>query len=315
MRLKTKYAAIFLTMALLLSGCSSLKSGVLNPQGPVAKEQYDLIIWSIVLMSIVFIAVIVLFVYMLVKYRAKSSDEDYVETEEKENKWLEILWTAIPVVIIIALSIPTVKSTFKLEKSPSPNQKPITIQVTSANWKWIFKYPEQGIETVNYVNIPANVPVRFQLNAVGPMNSFWVPELGGQEYTMPGMTMYLWLEADKAGTYIGRSANFSGKDFTHMQFNVHSLEKGKFDEWIANVKKSAPKQTTDMFKQLLQPGVVKEQTYSSYPNVDVNRLDENGNPIIAPNSHQHGKSDDTEMKMDMNMNMDMNSNSHHNMNH
>ncbi|WP_028776429.1 cytochrome aa3 quinol oxidase subunit II [Shimazuella kribbensis] len=313
MRLKTGYVAIFFTMALLLSGCSSLKSGVLNPQGPVAQKQYDLIIWSIVLMSIVFIAVIVLFVYMLVKYRAKSTNEDYVEPEEKENKWLEVLWTAIPVVIIIALAIPTVKTTFSLEKSPSPNQKPITIQVTSANWKWIFKYPEQGIQTVNYVNIPANVPVRFQLNAVGPMNSFWVPELGGQEYTMPGMTMYLWLEADKAGTFIGRSANFSGKDFTHMQFNVNSLEKTKFEDWVANVKKTAPKQTEKMFKDLLKPGVVKEQTYSSYPNIDVNRLDENGNPILEPQSptHHHGNGgkEDNEHKE---LEMDMNHNSHTN---
>jgi cytochrome aa3-600 menaquinol oxidase subunit 2 len=314
MRLKTGYAAIFLTMALLLSGCSSLKTGVLNPQGPVAKEQYDLIMWSIVLMSIVFIAVIVLFVYMLVKYRAKSSNEDYVEPEEKENKWLEIIWTTIPVVIIIALAIPTVKSTFKLEKSPSPNQKPITIQVTSADWKWIFKYPEQGIETVNYVKIPANVPVRFELNAVGPMNSFWVPELGGQEYTMPGMTMYLWLEADNPGTYIGRSANFSGKDFTHMQFNVHSVTQSDFDTWVAKVKKTAPKQTEAMFKELLKPGLVKEQTYSSYPDVDVNKLDEKGNPILEPiTPHHHGteeKQADSEKKPD-NKTTDSNSHNHH----
>lgn len=314
MRLKTGYVAIFLTMALLLSGCSSLKTGVLNPQGPVAKEQYDLIMWSVVLMSIVFIAVIVLFVYMLVKYRAKSSNEDYVEPEEKENKWLEVIWTTIPVVIIIALAIPTVKSTFKLEKSPSPNQKPITIQVTSADWKWIFKYPEQGIETVNYVKIPANVPIRFELNAVGPMNSFWVPELGGQEYTMPGMTMYLWLEADNPGTYIGRSANFSGKDFTHMQFNVHSVAQSDFDAWVTKVKKTAPKQTEAMFKELLKPGLVKEQTYSSYPDVDVNKLDEKGNPILEPTTpHHHGteeKQTDNEKQSD-NKTTDSNSHNHH----
>lgn len=314
MRLKTGYVAIFLTMALLLSGCSSLKTGVLNPQGPVAKEQYDLIMWSVVLMSIVFIAVIVLFVYMLVKYRAKSSNEDYVEPEEKENKWLEVIWTTIPVVIIIALAIPTVKSTFKLEKSPSPNQKPITIQVTSADWKWIFKYPEQGIETVNYVKIPANVPIRFELNAVGPMNSFWVPELGGQEYTMPGMTMYLWLEADNPGTYIGRSANFSGKDFTHMQFNVHSATQSDFDAWVTKVKKTAPKQTEAMFKELLKPGLVKEQTYSSYPDVDVNKLDEKGNPILEPTTpHHHGaeeKQTDNEKQSD-NKTTDSDSHNHH----
>lgn len=282
MRKKPAFAAIFLTIVFVLSGCSSLKQGVLNPQGPVAQEQFDLMIWSIVLMSIVFIAVIVLFVYMLVKYRAKSDDEPYVEVDEKESKWLEVLWTGIPVIIIIALAIPTVKSTFKLEESPSPNKQPITIQVTSADWKWIFNYPEQGIQTVNYVKIPANTPVRFQLNAVGPMNSFWVPELGGQEYTMPGMTMYLWLEADKPGTYIGRSANFSGKGFTHMDFRVQSLPTNEFNNWVKQVKETAPAQTAEMFQKLLKPGLVGEQTYSSYPEVDVNQLDEHGNPMLTP---------------------------------
>lgn len=299
MRYKALYVVPVLAMISLLSGCSTIQSGVLNPQGPVAHEQFNLIIWSIILMSIVFIAVVVLFVYMLVKYRAKSGDENIEMPEEKEKKWLEIVWTAIPIVIIIAIAIPTVNSTFKLDSSPNPNQKPITIQVTSANWKWIFKYPEQGIETVNYVNIPANVPVRFQLNAVGPMNSFWVPELGGQEYTMPGMTMYLWLEADHSGKYTGRSANFSGVGFTHMQFTVRSLTNSDFQSWVSSVKQTAPKQTATMYYQLLKPSLVKEMTFSSYPAINDNQLDENSKPM------NDKKSSNSNMKMDMNMNMKM----------
>ncbi|MBJ6949772.1 cytochrome aa3 quinol oxidase subunit II, partial [Vibrio cholerae] len=91
-------------------------------------------------------------------------------------------------IIVIALSIPTVKATYASEEVPKESKhiKPVEIYVTSANWKWLFSYPEEKIETVNYLNIPAGVPIQFKLTSVGPMNAFWVPELGGMKYTKVG---------------------------------------------------------------------------------------------------------------------------------
>ena len=248
----------------LLTGCS-MQTGILNPQGPVAQKQYDLILWSVILMMVIFVAVSILFVYMIVKYRAKPENEGYEPPDIEGSRKLEVVWTLIPVVIVALLAIPTVKTTFDLETSPSPHKEPMVIEVTSADWKWIFKYPEQGIATVNHLKIPAGVPVKFQLNAVGPMNSFWIPELGGQEYTMPDMEMVLWLEADRPGKYQGRSANFSGEGFTHMTFDVESVQASDFDQWVQSVKKSAPAMTETEYQQLLEPGLVEEKTYSSFP--------------------------------------------------
>jgi cytochrome aa3-600 menaquinol oxidase subunit 2 len=300
-----KWAVTVPGLFLLLTGCAPIKSGVLNPQGPVAKKEYDLILWSVGLMLIIFSVVSVLFIYMLVKYRASQENEGYEPPEESDNKLLEIIWTAIPVVIVTALAIPTCIQTFALEKSPSPNKKPLVIEVTSADWKWIFKYPEQGIETVNYVKIPANVPVRFELNAVGAINSFWVPELGGQEYTMPGMAMKLWLEADKPGTYVGRSANFSGRGFAHMQFNVIAQNESDFNTWVDHVKKTAPKQTEADWQKLIKPGLVGELTYSSYPKL---KEDPNMNMNHDMKGMDHGTTDVSSMHHDMGgMNHDMKS--------
>lgn len=86
----------------------------------------------------------------------------------------------------------------------------------------VIQLPRGKIETVNYLNIPAGVPIQFKLTSVGPMNAFWVPELGGMKYTMDGMIMDLYLQADKPGSYLGRSANFSGEGFTHMEFEVEA---------------------------------------------------------------------------------------------
>ncbi len=83
-----------------------------------------------------------------------------------------------------------------------------------------FSYPDESIETVNYVNIPTDRPVLFKLTSADTMTSFWVPQLGGQKYAMSGMTMNLYLQADEVGTYKGRNANFNGEGFADQRFDV-----------------------------------------------------------------------------------------------
>ncbi|MBS4174845.1 cytochrome aa3 quinol oxidase subunit II [Bacillus sp. FJAT-49736] len=255
---------IFVSSLFLLSGCDTSKIAVLNPQGPVAQKQYDLIVYSFWLMMIILVVVLGLFIYMVYKYRAKKLAADYVPPDEHGSKWLEIIWTAIPVVIIIAVAIPTIKANYALEEVPKgyENKKPIVINVTSANWKWIFSYPEQNIETVNYVNIPAGRPVKFQLTSAGTMASFWVPELGGQKYTMPNHSMQLILLADKPGSYEGRNSNFNGEGFAHMDFEVLSQTPGDFDKWVKDVKGTASKMKKSDYNNLLKEGLVGRMTFT-----------------------------------------------------
>jgi len=249
--------------AALVSGCGE-QITVLNPQGPVAKSEANLIWLAIGVMSIVMIVVFGIFGYVLIKYRANRKDQSDYDPENHGNRKLEIIWTLIPILMVTAIAIPTVRTTYQLKEPPAAvNKDPITIDVTSANWKWIFKYPGQGIETVNYVNIPAGTPVNFRLTSVGPMNSFWVPALGGQEYSMPGMEMTIWLEASHPGTYLGRSANFSGKGFVHMSFNVVAMDATSFDGWVKQVKAQYPPLTKAKYEELLKPGVVNPMTFSS----------------------------------------------------
>ena len=263
LRRRWRSALLFGLSMLFLSGCGQIV--VLNPQGPVAKEELRLITWSFGLMMIVVIAVFVLFGYMLIKYRAKPGKNSDYQPEQEGNRMLETVWTVVPILIIIALIIPTIKITYALVKPPTAGT-PVVVNVTSANWKWIFQYPGHGIETVNYVVIPANRPVEFQLDAIGPMNSFWVPALGGQEYSMPGMTMRLWLEAGHSGTFVGRSANFSGRGFVHMVFNVVAKDQNQYDAWLQNVKTTAPAMTIADYNRLMAQNVMPTMTFSSIIN-------------------------------------------------
>ncbi|ANB57013.1 cytochrome aa3 quinol oxidase, subunit II [Anoxybacillus sp. B7M1] len=278
-----KWASLLpLSLVLLLSGCSE-NMLVMRPKGPVAKTQYDLILWSIGFMLLIIVVVFVLFTVVLIRYREKPGMENY-EPEEEGNTLLEIVWTAIPILIVTALAIPTVKATFALEKPTTEKVEPITIHVTAANWKWIFSYPDQNIETVNYVNIPVDVPVKFKLTSAGPMNSFWIPQLGGQKYAMDSMETELFLEADEPGSYMGRSANFSGEGFTHMEFEVVAQTQKEFNQWVKEAQSTAPKLSETKYETILKPGLVGRMTFS---NTHLEWIDHS-----KQNSHHAGEADE-----------------------
>src|SRR6185503_8663866 len=118
--------------------------------------------------------------------------------------------------------------------------KPISVQVVSLDWKWLFIYPNHGIASVNKLTVPVGTPVSFELTSSGVMNSFWVPQLGGQIYTMAGMATRLNLQADNPGTYRGRSANYSGSGFADMYFDIDAVPAEKFAQWVDATRNTGP---------------------------------------------------------------------------
>lgn len=281
--------------SVLLSGCGR-EYVVLNPKGPVAETQYNLIIISIILCSIIVIPVLALTAFIVYRYRDTADNKAPYKPNWTHNTALEIIWWGIPAIIIACLSFFTVRDIYALLESPNKEVKPITIEVTSLDWKWLFTYPEQNIATVNYLEIPVGVPIQFRVSADGPMNSFWVPQLAGQIYAMPGMATKLWMQADEPGEYLGKGANFTGEGFAHMQFNVIAKSQNEFDQWVQQVKNTAPAMTKQDYEKLRKPGYSDKITYSSFP---TGLFDE----IVMKYSHGH----DDKMKHDMN-NQQLNAN-------
>lgn len=255
--------ALFLSITMLLSGCSSIT--VLDPKGPAAKTLSDTIIFSIFMMIGILAVVYILFVIMLVKYRAKKSNEGYIPPHDEGNKWLEITWITIPVIIVAILSVVTVKTTQAVEKVPAgyEDQKPLVIYAASSNWKWHFSYPEEGVETVNYVNLPVNRPVEFRLYSFGPITSLWIPQLAGQKYAMSDMMTKINMVAEVPGSYMGKNANFSGEGFAHMDFEALAMTQSEFDKWVKEVKASEPELTEAKFNELLKTDHVGRMSFSS----------------------------------------------------
>ena len=137
------------------------------------------------------------------------------------------------------------------------------INVTSADWKWIFSYPEEGIETVNYVNIPAGVPVEFKLTSAGTMQSFWIPALAGQKYTMYGAETDLYVVADNPGNYEGQNTSFNGKGYAEMKFDVEAKTLEDYDKWVDEVKENAPELTEEKYKEIIKPTHLGRLTFSN----------------------------------------------------
>lgn len=262
-----RIAALFtlIGLVLVMSGCSNLI--VLDPKGPIAEQQRDLIWFTIILCLVVLIPVLALTAFIVWRYREKPNSTAPYHPEWEHSTKLEAIWWGIPILIIIVLGTVTVRYTYDLipSKPIESANETMTIQVTSLDWKWLFIYPEQGIATVNYLQIPEDVPVRFQLTSDAPMNSFWVPQLGGQIYTMSGMVTTLHLQSDEPGEYLSSGANFSGEHFEKMRFVTKATTQNEFDAWVNEVKATSPTLTIEGYKLLAQPGVTGQQSFSAVP--------------------------------------------------
>ncbi|WLR50781.1 cytochrome aa3 quinol oxidase subunit II [Bacillus tianshenii] len=287
--LRKMLALSTMAVVLALSGCSQLT--VLDPKGPVGAAQRDLIMLSIWFMLFIVGVVFVLFTIFIVKYRERPGDKDRETVEQEGSKVLEIVWTAIPILIVIALSVPTVKTIYALEEAPkaTAHKEPLVIEATSVDWKWIFTYPEQNIETVNYLHIPEDRPVLFKLTSADSMAALWIPSLGGQKYNMAGMQTKLYLQADEPGVYKGRNANYTGEGFAEQRFKVYAQKEKDFESWVQKVQQTAPKLTKDQYDQLMLKGNTDNMTFSSTHSKWVDHAKEADYAIKVRKEHNNGE--------------------------
>ncbi|KGR78285.1 cytochrome aa3 quinol oxidase subunit II [Ureibacillus manganicus] len=287
MKLKWALLVSLTTLTAILAGCEPLM--VLDPKGPMAARQASDIMLLIVLMSFIVIAVLVILAIVLFKYRASKMPEDYEPPHIEGNIWVEVICIGVPIIIVAFLSFVSIKSNYIVESAPTGyEEEPLVIYASSSDWKWHFSYPEQGIETVNYLYIPTNRPLEFKLYSYGPITSFWIPQLGGQKYAMADMVTTLHLAADEPGEMMGRNANFSGKGFTENTFNVTAMSQKDFDEWVEDVYKTADPITEEEFNKLLEPGHLGQMTFTG------THLDFSPAP-----EHNHGSDgDETEAEHD-----------------
>lgn len=262
---------------------------MLEPAGEVGRKERGLLIFALGLSAIVVIPVFALTIFIAWKYResnhVSSKKQVKYEPDWDNSKLYESIWWGIPIVIILVLSVVTWQSAHDLDpyKQLSHKTKPIPVEVVAMDWKWLFIYPEQGIASVNLVQFPVNTPVEFSITSDTIMNSFWVPQLGGQIYAMPGMVTKLHLIADKAGSYYGSPANIAGRGFSRMTFTAKASSESDFNAWVSAARRSLLQLNQTSYDNLAEPSMSVPVTY--YSNVDAKLYDNLVMKYMMPMGH------------------------------
>jgi cytochrome o ubiquinol oxidase subunit II len=248
---------------LLLASCRS--EGTLDPQGPIAWAERLLLINSTAIMLVVVIPVILATLAFAWWYRASNPRATRATDVSYEERIEFVVWS-IPTLTVILLGGVIWIGSHQLDpRAPIRGQHdPLRVDVVSLDWKWLFIYPDQGVAAVNQLVIPAATPVEFRLTSATVMNSFFVPQLGTQIYTMGGMTTHLNLLADRPGEYPGFSTNFSGDGFAEMRFIVKSLPVDDFNAWLNQVRGTGSALDAAGYAELAKPSIaVPPTTYRS----------------------------------------------------
>jgi cytochrome o ubiquinol oxidase subunit 2 len=258
-----------LTGAAMLSGCSE---GVLDPQGPIAAAERLVLFNSLGIMLAIVIPTILATLGVAFWFRASNHRARY-RPEFAYSGRLELLVWSIPAMTVLLVGGVAWIGSHDLDprKPIASSATPVSIQVVSLDWKWLFIYPELHIASVNQLTIPVDTPVSFRLTSSGVMNSFFVPQLGSQIYTMAGMVTRLNVQADHSGTYRGLSAQYSGSGFSDMRFSVAAVPARDFEKWVATARSGGPVLDAQAYADLVRPsGAIAPFTYRA---VDPNLFD------------------------------------------
>ncbi|MEZ2457529.1 cytochrome c oxidase subunit II [Salinicoccus roseus] len=247
--MNAKWLGLITLLAVFASGCGKNQLSTLKPVGEVGQEQFNLMLLSIVIMLLVVAVVSVVFTIAVIKSRRKNLGEDFEPKDVAGNHTLEVIWTAIPILLLIILAVPTVYLTFKQADTQAMenedggvNSEETVINVTANQYWWEFEYPNEEVVTSQELVVPTDKKVYFNLKAADVKHSFWVPAAGGKlDTNVDGInSFYLTFDEDKAQDsnrlFYGKCAELCGPSHALMDFKVKALPEEEYDQWLADMK-------------------------------------------------------------------------------
>jgi len=243
--------AVALIGVATLGGCTE---GVLDPRGPIAAADRQILLNSLGIMLAIVVPVILATLGVAFWFRASNERARYRPNFAYSGRLEMLVWSIPAMTVFLVGGVAWVGSHEVSPRKPIVSTvKPLRVQVASLDWKWLFIYPDQGVASVNRLTVPVGTPVSLELTSSGVMNSFFVPQLGSQIYTMAGMITRLHLQADHSGTYRGFSAQFSGEGFSDMHFDADAVPDERFAQWLDAVRSAGPSLDATTYADLAKP--------------------------------------------------------------
>lgn len=212
------------SVPILLAQGSVLR--VLNPDSPQARSIFGLGFVAAIIFAAIFVIVAGLIVYALMRFRWREGEPD--PKQFAGNHKVELIWTAIPCMIVIALFALTAR-TMSLS-DPPPALEPDLI-VTGHQFWWEARYPKSGVVVANEIHLPLGKAFSVRLESSDVLHEFWVPELARKITAVPGHPNHLWLQADQPGTYLGICSEFCGAQHAWMHFLIVVEPAAEFAAW------------------------------------------------------------------------------------
>lgn len=251
-RFLVAFSAIFLAKGALADYPRPWQIGFQEAATPVMEKITQFHSILLVVITAITIFVTILLAYTCIRYSAKNNP---VPSKTSHNTLIEIIWTAIPVLILVAVAIPSMRTLFYAQKIENAE---MTLKVIGNQWYWAYQYPDQGnisfdsrivddkdlksgqmrlLEVDNHVVVPVNTTVRVQLTAADVIHSWAVPSFGVKTDAVPGRMNEIWFRATKEGTYYGQCSELCGVGHGFMPIAVDVVSKEKFAAWVEEAKK------------------------------------------------------------------------------
>lgn len=251
------FLALCGVIALMVFAAGGASAPVIDTKGVIGNAQRDTLYLAVAVMLVVVLPVFFLTFFIAIRYRESNKKARYAPNWDSSRK-LESIWWGVPILIVGVLSVIAWRTSHSLDpyRALDSDKKPLQVQVVALQWKWLFIYPEEKVASVGEFAMPVDRPVEFTITSDAPMNSFWIPQLGGQIYAMSGMSTKLHLEADEPGDYRGSSANLSGEGHASMTFVAKARSDTEFDSWLKTATKSTNVLDAASYEELRKPGTI-----------------------------------------------------------
>ncbi len=223
-----------LAFTTLVGGCGPT---ILTSVGPIADGEGLILLDALGIMLAIVVPTILTTVAFAWWFRASNSAATYRPNWAYSGK-LELLVWSIPALVVLFLGGVAWIGSHRLDPAMpiASTKRPLEVQVVSLDWRWLFIYPGQHIATINRLVLPVGTPVHLRITSASVMNVFFVPRLAGEMYAMSGMATQLNLLANKAGTFPGLSAQFSGDGFSGMNFDTVVMSSRQFSSFVDHTR-------------------------------------------------------------------------------
>ena len=226
-------------------------TNIFSPASTPAKSIFGLSLFVLAVTGTIFLVVFALLLYSVVKFRKRKNDDGREPAQVYGSNQVELAWTVIPVLIVVALFMATARVIASVQKAARPDDAVEVVAIGHQFW-WEYRYPALGVVTANELHVPISddshpTPTFIKLLSADTDHSFWIPRLAGKTDLIPNHPNSMWIDPHETGVYLGQCAQYCGTQHAKMLLRVYVQPRADFDRWIQQQRQTAT--TTDAASQ------------------------------------------------------------------